>query len=128
MQWHIELKHVGPKAHVRHLLEELIARLEERLGHFPQEALSLRVVFEENGSHKLYRTSLTCHLPGGMAAAHIEHRDPGMAIRRAFSDVNRQLEKRKASLRHEHDRRHLRRARLVSREVAVGGKAASART
>lgn len=117
MQWNIELKHVGPKAHVRHLLEELIVRLEERLAHFPQDALSLRVVFEENGSHKLYRTSLTCHLPGHMAVAHVEHRDPGLAIRRAFADVGRQLEKRKASIRHEHDRRQARRTRAVLREA-----------
>ena len=124
MPWSIELKHVGPKAHVRHLLEELIARLEERLIHFPKDALSLRVVFEENGSHKLYRTSLTCHLPGRqMAAAHVEHRDPGIAIRRAFADVGRQLEKRKANLRHEHDRRQVRRARPVPSEAREAGVA-----
>ena len=37
----VELKHVEPKAHVRALLDKLIDRLEERLGHFSQDALSI---------------------------------------------------------------------------------------
>lgn len=104
----IELKHVGPKAHVRSLLEELIGRLEEKLAHFPQEAVSLHVLFEENGRHKVYRTSLTCHLPGRLVAAHDEGRDPGASIREAFSEVERQLEKQKALIRRERIRRQSR--------------------
>ena len=105
MKHTIELKHVGPRAHVQQLLEELIARLEEKLGHLPQDATSLHVVFEENGRHKLYRTSLTCHVPGRMVAAHEESREAGATIRKAFAEVERQLEKHKAILRHEHLRR-----------------------
>ena len=101
----IELKHVGPKAHVRTLLEELISRLEEKLRHFPDDAVTLHAVFEENGTHKLYRASLTCHVPGHTVAAHEEHRDAGAAIREAFAEVERQLEKQKAFLRREHLRR-----------------------
>lgn len=108
MKSSIELKHVGPRAHVRGLLEALIARLEEKLGHFPPDALSLRVVFEAHRSRTLFRTSLTCHLPGHLAAAHVEHQDAGTAIRRAFAEIGRQVEKEKASLRHEHGRRHAR--------------------
>ncbi len=109
----IELKHVGPKAHVRRLLEELIDRLEERLGHFDPEAVFLHVVFEENGSHKLHRVSLSCHIPRQMVAAHEEHRDAGLAIRKAFKDMERQLEKRKAFIRHEPQRRRARHARVA---------------
>lgn len=101
----IELKHVGPKAHVRALLEDLIGRLEARLTHFSQDAISIHVVFGENGSHKLYRTAIACHVPGHTVAAHEEHRDPGTSIREAFDEVERQLEKGKALLRHEHLRR-----------------------
>ena len=104
----IELKHVGPRAHVQQLLEELIARLEEKLGHLPKDAVSLHVLFEENGQHKLYRTSLTCHVPGRTVAAHEESREAGATIRQAFAEVERQLEKHKATLRHEHSRRHSR--------------------
>ena len=117
----IELKHVGPKAHVRNLLEELIGRLEDKLAHFPNDAVSLHVVFEENGTHQLYRTSLTCHVPGHTVAAHEERRDAGLSIREAFAEVERQLEKQKALLRREHLRRTSRRrqpsARFEGRET-----------
>lgn len=92
----IELKHVGPKAHVRALLEELIGRLEDRLGHMATEAVSLHVVFDENGSHQLFRTAVSCHLPGHTVAAHEERREAGLSIRRAFAELERQLEKVKA--------------------------------
>jgi len=107
----IELKHVGPKEHVRALLEDLIGRLEEKLNHFPPDAVSLHVLFEENGSHKLFRTSLTCHLLGHTVAAHEEGREAGAAIREAFAEVERQLEKQKAFMRREHLRRYQQRAR-----------------
>ena len=93
MQRTIEIKHVQPKAHVRQLLEELMDRLEHQLKHFPDEAVSAHVVFEENGSHQLYRTSVTCHVPGRTVAAHDEGRDAGATIHEAFAQVRRQLEK-----------------------------------
>ena len=102
----IEVKHVGPREHVRQLLEALLGRLEERLSHFPDDTVSLHVVFDENGAHQLYRTALTCHLPGHTVAAHEENRNPGTSIRQAFAEVERQLEKQKAFLRQEHLRRH----------------------
>ena len=107
----IELKHVGPRHHVQRLLSELIDRLEEKLQRVSQDAMSVHAVFEENGSHKLYRTSLTCHLPGHLVAAHEEGRDPGMTIRKAFAELERQLDKQKAILRHE---------RLVRRSKQAG--------
>lgn len=97
----IELKHVGPKSVVRSLLNDLSDRLDERLAHFPPDAVSLHVVFEENGSHRLYRTSLTCHVPGHTIAAHEEDRDAGTSIRKTFAEAQRQLERQKASVRHE---------------------------
>ncbi|MBI3011564.1 MAG: HEAT repeat domain-containing protein [Candidatus Omnitrophica bacterium] len=111
----IELKHVGPRGHVQRLLEELIDRLGNKLKHFPDEAVSLHVLFEENGAHKLYRTSLTCHVPGHTVAAHEERREAGSSIREAFAELERQLEKQKAILRHEYRRRHER-----TRAIMVG--------
>ena len=107
----IELKHVGAKSHVWALLEELIDRLEEKLQHFSADAVSIHVVFEENGTHKLYRTSLTCHVPRHTVAAHEERRVAGEAIRKVFSEVERQLEKRKAITRHEKQLRRVKRSR-----------------
>ncbi len=101
----IELKHVGPKEHVRTLIEELADRVEAHLRHFPDGVTSLHVLFDENGSHKLYRTAVTCHLPGHMVAAHEENRDAGLSIRKAFAELKRQLDKKSALLRREHLRK-----------------------
>lgn len=116
----VELKHVGPKAHVKQLLDDLLDRLEDKLTHFPPDAVSVHVLFDENGSHKLYHTSLTCHVPGRTVAAHDEDRDAGVAIREAFAELERQLERQKAVVRHDYARRHLRRSPLprVAREAA----------
>ena len=118
MQRIIELKHVGPKALVRNLLEELIGRLEEKLRPFASDATSVHVVFEVNGSHKLYRTSLTCHVPGHVVAAHEEDHDAGASIRAAFAEMERRLEKQKAIARHEHE---LRRSKRLSRSRILLG-------
>ena len=83
----IELKHVGPRAHVRELLLEQIDRLEQKLGLSSDDAASLHVVFEENRAHRLYRVALTCHVPGRTFAAHEECHDAGESIHRAFTEV-----------------------------------------
>ena len=124
----IELKHVRAREHVRSLLEDLVDRLEGKLAHFPADAVSVHVVFEENGSRSLCRTSLSCHLPGHTVAAHEEHREPGASIRAAFHEVTRQLEKQKANVRHEHLLRRSKRQRRGARESgepadALGGPA-----
>jgi len=97
----IELKHVGPRAHVRGLLEELLDRLEGKLARFSRDATSCHIVFEEQRAHQLYRASLTCHVPGQVLAAHEERRDAGEVIRKVFADIERQLQKHKAILNHE---------------------------
>ena len=109
MKCTIELKHVGPRSHVQLLIEELVARIEDKLSHFAGDSVSLHVIFEENGSHKLYRMAVNCHLPKHTVAAHQEGRDAGLCIRKTFAEVERQLEKQKAIIRHEHDVRRSRR-------------------
>lgn len=114
----IELKHVRAKTLVSTLLNELIDRLEEKLQHFRPDAVTVHALFEENGAHKLFRTALTCHIPGQTVAVHEEDRDPGTAIRDAFSELERRLEKQKASIRHERDvRRSKRRRRTAARPL-----------
>lgn len=92
----IDVKHVGPKAHVHRLLEELLDRLEKRLTHFPADTVSVHVVFEENRAHQLYRTALTCHVPHHTLVAHEERRDAGSSIRETFEELERQLDKQNA--------------------------------
>ena len=105
----IELKHVGPRQHVQGIIEELIARVEEKLQHFRSQEVSIHVVFEENGSHKLFRTSLTCHIPRCVVAAHEEHRESGVSIRHAFAELERQLERHLSRYRPQGLRRRLQR-------------------
>ena len=109
MKRFIELKHVRGKDHVRSLLDDLIDRLEEKLQHFPADAISVHAVFEENGSRTLFRSSVTCHLPKHVVAAHDEGREAGAVIRQSFAEVERQLEKQKAIVRHEKQVRRLKR-------------------
>ncbi len=104
----IELKHVGPKDQVRALIEDLFDRLEEKLRCFSSTALSAHALFDENGTHKLYRIALSCHLPPGhMAAAHEEGRESGTIIRKAFAELERQIDKHLSIIRHQRQRRHL---------------------
>ena len=117
MKRFIELKHVKAKDHVRRLLEELMDRLEHKLRHFTADAVSLHVLFEEHGRHALFRAAATCHVPGHTVAGHEEQRDPGAAIRRAFAELERQLEKCKATSRHE---RLLRRSKRNRSSVRIG--------
>ena len=121
----IELKHVGPREHVQHLLDDLIGRLDDRLSHYAADAVSLHVLFDENGTHKLYRIALTCHVPGHTVAAHEESRDAGTMIRRAFAELERQLERLKATVRHEHQ---VRRSRRTQRGGAAQDAEPSAAT
>ena len=72
MKRFIELKHVKARDHVRGLLQDLLDRLEHKLGPGPQEAVSVHVMFEENGRHALFRAAVTCHAPGYSVAAHEE--------------------------------------------------------
>ena len=94
----IELKHVEPRAHVQRLLEELLDRLEEKFDPRHHDSVSAHIVFEENAARRLYRTSLTCHVPGHTLAAHEERREPGTSIRETFKELERQLEKHKTLL------------------------------
>ena len=115
----IELKHVGPREHVQRLINDLIDRLEEKLRHFPREATSVHVLFDENGTHKIFRTSLACHVPGHMVAAREESRDAGATIRRAFAEIERQLERHKTLMRHDRLRRRTARGEQRQRATDV---------
>ncbi len=110
----IELKHIGPRDQVKTLINELIDRLELKLHHFRDDSLSVHVLFVENGSGPLYRPSLTCHVPHHMVATHEESRNAGVSIRKAFSELERQIEKRTGRLRSKQQSR-----RRAAREAAV---------
>ena len=104
----IELKHVGPKNFVRKALDERCDRIEDRITFIEDDSINLRVVFEENSKHKRYNISLTCHLPKKTIVAHEEGHDSGEVIKKGFAEIEKQVDKHKAIVRHEHEVRRSR--------------------
>jgi ribosomal subunit interface protein len=98
----VEVRGAKDKELVGLLIDDLLARLEERLKHYETDSVSTHVFFEENGDHSLSRTSISCHVPGHIIAAHQESKDPYFTIRKAFDEIERQLGKKSALMRKEH--------------------------
>jgi ribosomal subunit interface protein len=96
----LEFKNFAPSPRLRELVEELIARLDRRAPHAPPDTIFLRLFMDENAARKLYHVSLTIDAPGGMLAAQEDRHDPEEAVREAFVEIERQLEKRKDMLGH----------------------------
>ena len=102
----IDLKHVGPRELVQGLIQDLSGRIEQKLSRMGQDSVSVRVVFEEISARRpLYKAAVTCHIPRHLIAAHEERRDAGQALRWAFKEVERQLDKQNAIVRRERLRR-----------------------
>jgi RNA polymerase sigma factor (sigma-70 family) len=87
---------------LRELVDELIERLNKHAPNSPSDASFLRLFVDENAARKLYHVSLTCDVPGRMLAAQEERHDAEEAIREAFTEIARQLERHKETLSHSH--------------------------
>jgi ribosomal subunit interface protein len=96
----LEFKNFSPSHRLRELVEELIARLDRHAPNSPEDTIFLRLFIDENAARKLYHVSLTCDAPGRMLAAQEERHDAEEAVRAAFTEIERQLEKRKEALSH----------------------------
>jgi ribosomal subunit interface protein len=94
----LEFKNFSPGHRLRELVEELIARLDRHAPNSPADTIFLRLFVDENAARKLYHVSLTCDVPGRMLAAQEERHDAEEAIREAFVEIERQLEKHKETL------------------------------
>jgi ribosomal subunit interface protein len=99
MKHNLEFKNFSPNRRLRELVEELIARLERHAPNFPADAVFLRLFVKENAKRKLYHVSLTCEVPGRTLAAQEDRHDAEEAVREAFAEIERQLEKHKEVLR-----------------------------
>lgn len=117
----LEYKHFSPSPHLQALVKELIARLDRHTPDFPPDARFLRLFVEANAARSLYRVSLTYEVPGRTLAAKAERHDAEEAVREAFAEIERQLERHKASLRHAdaYERRGRREAARLARAGAV---------
>lgn len=100
MRHRLEFKNFSPGHRLRELVEELIARLDRHAPRSPADTIFLRLFIDENAARRLYHVSLTCDVPGRMLAAHEERHDAEEAVREAFTEIERQLERHKETLSH----------------------------
>jgi len=96
----LEFKNFSPGHRLSELVEQLIARLDRHAPNSPADTIFLRLFMDENAARKLYHVSLTCDVPGRMLAAQEERHDAEEAVREAFVEIERQLEKHKETLSH----------------------------
>ena len=100
MRRNLEFKNFSPGHRLSELVEQLIARLDRHAPNSPADTIFLRLFMDENAARKLYHVSLTCDVPGRMLAAQEERHDAEEAVREAFVEIERQLEKHKETLSH----------------------------
>ncbi|MFC0403008.1 RNA polymerase subunit sigma-28 [Paraburkholderia rhizosphaerae] len=106
-------------------LEDLIGRLTERrlkphLSRFPAEVARLRANLEKSRHRGLYRVRLQLVLPAAMLACGNDSPEPEKAIELSVTELERQLERHVAHLRHEDAwRRKERRAGLRQLKAAL---------
>jgi ribosomal subunit interface protein len=98
MKHNLEFKNFSPNHRLREQVEELIAHIDRHAPSFPADAVFLRFFIEENAKRKLYHVSLTCDVPGRTLAAQEERHDAIEAVRAAFDEIERQIEKHKEML------------------------------
>jgi len=114
----LEFKNFSPSHRLRELVEELIARLDRHAPNSPADTIFLRLFVNENAARKLYHVSLTCDVPGRMLAAQEERHDAEEAVREAFVEIERQLEKHKETLSHSSLYKRLARREELRRQKA----------
>jgi ribosomal subunit interface protein len=102
MKRDIEFKNFSPSSRLEQLIESSIARLERHTPELRDDAVSLRLVVEENATRTLYHVSLTCDVSQHTPAAKEESHDVEVAVHAAFAEIDRQLEKHKQTLRKTH--------------------------
>jgi ribosomal subunit interface protein len=102
VRYNLEFKNFSPGNRLRELVEALIARLDRHAPNSRADTSFLRLFVDENATRKLYHVSLTCDVPGRMLAAQEERHDAEEAVREAFVEIERQLEKHKETLSHSH--------------------------
>jgi RNA polymerase sigma-70 factor, ECF subfamily len=98
MKHNLEFKNFSPNHRLREQVEELIAHIDRHAPNFPADAFFLRFFIEENTKRKLYHVSLTCDVSGRTLAAQEERHDAIEAVRAAFAEIERQIEKHKEML------------------------------
>jgi len=122
MKHNIEFKGFASDEKIRRLIEELVTRIDKTTTRLPKDAVFLRVVVEKS-AHHVYHVSLTLDVPKQTLAAKVETRDCEAGIRSAFTEIERQIEAYKATMRHEHLwKRIARRREIHESKIKVPGQ------
>ena len=122
MTRNVEYKNFQPDEQTRKIIDRLTSKLERNASSVSPEVLHLRVFVELIPVHTLYRSSIHLDVPGNQLVARQEQHDVKAGIRAAFTDIDRQLKKYKASLRGQHWQRPARREELRKMKVEAGSR------
>ena len=99
MRHHLTVKGRIDPEEVRKWLTRPLARLHRQLVRFPPGAVHLRTLVRDVEGKPRSEASVTLQLPSNTLAASKERADPRVALKEAFGEVERLLEKEKARLR-----------------------------
>ncbi len=127
MKYRIDFRNVdkGTRAKLRSLIEERIEHLEKRASSFSAKDLRLHGAVQKHGNKELYRVGLSIHLPGRVLGVEEEGENAAAVVTEAFSELERQVLRHKARIKHEHLwKRKARRRELHAGKAATGTDAA----
>jgi ribosome-associated translation inhibitor RaiA len=99
----IEFKNLSAEETTRKLIDQSTLKLRKKLARLDGDETFLRIMVEENSVRKLYRVSISLELPKKTLASQEERHDLNETIRDGFSEIERQIETYKATLRGEHE-------------------------
>jgi putative sigma-54 modulation protein len=89
---------------LREYFESKLAKLNRLIPTFSDQLVSLQATIEKNLKRNDYATSLSLHLPQHTLHAAAQSHDLKGAIRTAFDEIIRQVDRFKSKLRGEHRR------------------------
>ena len=101
MKFNIEFKGFAPQKDVQKLITQLIGKIQKKTESFSPDVVYLRLLVEQNSVRALYHVSISSTLPEKTLATKEERHDLREALRDAFTEIERQLEAHKATLRGE---------------------------
>jgi ribosome-associated translation inhibitor RaiA len=120
MLHNLEFKNFTPSPRLRGLVEELVGRLDRHTPDLSEDAVFLRLFVDENAARRLYHVSIVCDLPRRRRLATQEERhDADEAVRAAFAEIERQLEKHKEMMNHSYLYKRPARREELRREKAL---------
>ncbi|MGH8059132.1 MAG: HPF/RaiA family ribosome-associated protein [Candidatus Entotheonellia bacterium] len=95
-------KNLEPTPEVRAYVESQLEKLDRLTPTFSDELVSLQATIEQHLKRGDYSTSLSLHLPHYTLHAEEQSREVKGAVRGAFDELIRQLDRYKSRLRGEH--------------------------